>query len=145
MNPLVRYVPPAVNISNISNSSPAVVTTTTPHGYQSGINIRIVIPYPHVMPELNEQDFIGFVLSPTQIILAYDDFYGTYANGTNNVSVVDTTNSTPWSAGPNILVTPPPPSAPFFVPAQIAQVVPIGEQSITLKNASDVIGPRNLP
>ena len=158
MNSLVSYVPPAVNISNISNSFPAVVTTATPHGYPlaSLLNIRIVIPYPNVMPQLNEQDVIALVASPTTLFLAYS--FNGFLNGILQLDLVDSTNFDPWSAGPLVTCTvpqpqplppappiPPAPPVTFTVSGQVAQIVPIGEPSFTLINVSDVIGPRNLP
>lgn len=149
MSSLVRYVPPAREISNITNSSPAVVTTTIPHGYFDDIFITIAIPYPNMMEQIAGQTYLAKVLSDTTFSL-YD---------IETLTPVNTTNLTTFNTGPTIRTethapTPPvrvppgPPPPPFtpvvtFVPAQIPQAVPSGEFSTTLLNVSNVIGPRN--
>lgn len=45
VNPNFPWLPQARTISSISNSNPAVIVTTEPHGYSSGFNLRIFFPY----------------------------------------------------------------------------------------------------
>jgi hypothetical protein len=121
---LTVVYPSAVNISNITNANPAVVTTVEPHGYMAGLYVTIVIPYPNVMQQINYQTYPITILSPTTFSIA-----------------VDTTKLSVWAPSPNITVTPPD-GEPYQVPAQVAQCIPAGELG-TLANASNIIGPNN--
>lgn len=47
--PAVRY------ISAITNSNPAVITTTFDHDYQTGLIVRIVLPDEAGMPQINKK------------------------------------------------------------------------------------------
>lgn len=151
------YVPSAATITNITNSKPCVITTALPHGYSAGIYCTIVIPYPKVMEEINGKTYFMVPLSPTQLV----PLASIIPSPNPTVVFLDTTNIGAFSLGPLVTCTPhqptpavrvppgpiPPvvPVVPFQVPAQKSQVVPSGEIATTLKNASDVIGPRNLP
>lgn len=130
---LVRYVPPAREISNITNGFPAIVTTVLPHTYSPGIFVTIVIPYPGVMEPINGKTYLAGIVSPTQ--LALFDW--------ENLIYVDTRNMTPFSTGPVVATYPTHAPPAVYVPAQKSQVVPAGEIATTLANASNVIGPRN--
>ncbi len=154
-NPLINFVPPAVNITAITNAKICVITTATPHGYNSGIYCTIVIPYPGVMEEINGKTYLMLPVTPTQLIPLASFSPNPYVSG----SFLDTTNIGPFTTGPTIRtvthaptpsvrVPPGPPPPPFvpvvaFVPAQQAQVVPSGEFGTVLLNASNVIGPNN--
>lgn len=137
------YVPPAATITAITNSTFCVITTALPHGYSAGIYCTIVIPYPNVMEEINGQTYFMVPLNATQLVPLSYILPGPRATFT----VLDTTKMTPFSLGPMVTCIPhaPLPPIPFQVPAQKSQVVPSGEIATTLKNASDVIGPRNPP
>ena len=137
MSSLTINFPSRANILNITNSNPAIVTTDSPHGYYDFILLTVVIPYPNVMQEINGNTYIGLILNNTTIVLA------NYIIGNFTVKFLDTTKLTAFSTGPTILITPPPPAVPYYAPAQKAQLVPAGEMAITLKNASDVVGPNN--
>ena len=154
-NPLIRAVPPAVNIVNITNAIEAVITTATPHGYFSGIYCTINIPYPNVMPALNGKTYLMVVGSPTTLIPIIS-----FAPGLIGSFIgVDTTTMGPWAAAPNVTCTvpqpqprpplppiPPKPPVTFTVPGQQAQLIPAAERSFTrFPNVSDIIGPNNPP
>jgi len=72
--PLIPFTPQAREIEAISNSFPAVVTTTDPHGYLSLLLIRFFLPAPTYfgMPALNSQVYQITVLSPTTFSVPVD-------------------------------------------------------------------------
>lgn len=156
-NPLIQPVPPAAIIANITNSTRAVITTASPHGYASGIYCTINIPYPNVMTQINGKTYFFIVLSATQLIplVAFSSSGG----GIFSFVFLDTSNIGPFSTGPlarcfagqpQPLPPLPPnpilPVVPFFVPAQQPQLIPAGEQSFGIfPNVSDIIGPNNPP
>lgn len=45
VNPNFPWLPQQRIISSISNSNPAIIVTTDPHGYDTGFNLRIFFPY----------------------------------------------------------------------------------------------------
>ena len=61
----MSFVPDRSNITGITNSSPAVVTTATPHGLSSGMVVRTVVPNNYGMYQMNGQQAQVTVLSPT--------------------------------------------------------------------------------
>lgn len=65
--PLIPFTPQARVISKITNAFPAVVTTTTPHGYLTLLLIRFFLPAPTYfgMEQLNGQFAQIIVLTPT--------------------------------------------------------------------------------
>lgn len=67
-----NFVPCRQIISNITQSDPAVVTTTQPHGYLEGLFIRIDIPYPGSMYQLNNKQFLIKVLSSNMFSIDVD-------------------------------------------------------------------------
>jgi len=138
-NPLITPVPPAVNISNITNSSICVITTATPHGYSSGIMCKIVIPYPGVMESLNGKTFFMAVANgfPNQLVPI------TVLSGSKNIQGINTTNIGAFAPAPLVKIVPPI-GPPFFTPGQQAQIIPTGDYSIiNLTNFADIIGPNN--
>lgn len=72
--PLIPFTPQARVIANITNAFPAVVTTTTNHGYQSLLLIRFFLPAPTYfgMQALNGQVFEITVLTPTTFSILYN-------------------------------------------------------------------------
>ena len=118
MSSLTVEFPSAVDITNITNANPAVVTTVSPHGYQPGIFITIFIPYRNSMPQIMKKSYLATILSPTTFSVP-----------------VDSTNFTPFTLGPFNLA--------LGVYYQTAQAVPTAEFATTLANAQNVIGPNN--
>jgi hypothetical protein len=103
----MSFVPDRSNITGITNASPAVVTTSTPHGLLTGMVARIVVPNNYGMYQINGQSTHVSVLSPTT--------FGCYNRLIDPISPL---NSTGY--------------ATFVVPAQpglLAQVLPMGEGS----------------
>jgi len=141
-NPLITFVPPAVEITNITNSNPAIITTAVPHGYSPGLYVTVVIPYPNVMEQINGNTYFCVPLNATQLVLIVELLPGT----SPTIIPLDTTHFSPWSTGPTVRVIeldPPNPPIITNVPAQVAQLVPSGEIATTLANVSNVIGPNN--
>ena len=109
-NPHPDFLPAMRLVSSITNSYPAVVTTTFDHEYISGLVIRMHIPIACGMSELD-----GFVREVTVL------------NNTSFSLDVDTTNFSMFSI----------PAAP--VPPWLdtcAQVIPIGEDNDILTEAT---------
>lgn len=75
-NPNFPWLPKANTITSISKAKSAIVTTGTAHGYQTGYNIRIVLPFPYAlnfgMFEINDQIGTITVLSPTSFSISID-------------------------------------------------------------------------
>lgn len=71
---LIPFTPQAREIEDITNSFPAVVTTTDPHGYLSLLLIRFFLPPPTYfgMQALNSQVYQITVLSPTTFSVQAD-------------------------------------------------------------------------
>lgn len=57
MTPLTEFRPRSRQIQSISNSSPAIVTTSTDHGYVSGLSVRIFVPYNPGMENISGRVF----------------------------------------------------------------------------------------
>ena len=83
VNPAFPWTPDAEVISAITQANPAVITTTEPHGYSTGFNVRIFFPFPYQrafgMTKINGQSGLITVLSPTTFSIpidtrAYDPF-----------------------------------------------------------------------
>lgn len=109
-NPDPTFLPAMRLIASITNSYPAVVTTTFDHDYISGLVVRIHIPVACGMQELN--DFVGEV---------------TVINDTSFSLDIDTTRYQAFAI----------PAAP--VPPWLdtcAQVIPVGEDSDMLTEAT---------
>lgn len=95
-------------IAAITNSNPAVVTTTFAHGYVSGTVVRLDIPEACGMQEINQQTGAIVVTSPTTFAIDID------ASLFNPFTI-------PVGTPPWVNICP--------------QVVPIGEINETLKAA----------
>jgi len=59
-------------ISSITNANPGVVTTTTNHGYFTGLYIRFYFPANFGMTELGNNAYLITVLSPTTFSINAD-------------------------------------------------------------------------
>lgn len=106
-------IKPAVRIIEaITQSFPAVVTTSFPHSYGIGQIVRLRVPEGFGMTQVNNVQ--GTILAATDLTFAID---------------IDTTNFDPFVIPPNQVTT--------LVDAQTqyAQVVPVGEVNTTLKYA----------
>lgn len=97
------YKPAVRDISAITQTDPVVVTTTFAHSYLSGLILRLYIPTPYGMQQLNRQKGVITVTSPTTFTMPF--------NGT----IVD----------PFVIPTEP----PNFPEGNVAQSVPIGEEA----------------
>jgi hypothetical protein len=104
----LTFQPISKSISSITNANPAVVTTSTSHGYKTGIYVRMVFPLmtnPALrfgMPEVNGNVYLATVLSPTTFSLN-----------------VDSTSFQPFSINTT---------------KQVPMVIPVGEVSSTFMN-----------
>jgi hypothetical protein len=67
----MTFIPAFSYVSNITNSCPPVVTTTTNHTLNTGMVARMRIPFSYGMQQLNNQIFSVTVLSPTTVSLQY--------------------------------------------------------------------------
>lgn len=65
------FVPPRSAIAGISNANPAVVTTTQAHSLASGQVVRLHVPPPYGMFQLNQKQFSITVLSANTFSLQY--------------------------------------------------------------------------
>jgi len=152
MTSLTVNFPARADIANITNAPVALVFTVNPHGYQNYIQVTIVIPYPNVMEQINGKTYTALVFNPNVLILFE------YFNSPTNFKFLDTSKIGPFAIAPLVQCTipqpqplppappiPPTPPVTFFVPGQKAQLVPAGETTQTLLNASNVIGPNNPP
>jgi hypothetical protein len=102
------YQPAMRIISNITNANPAVVTTTFAHQYLTGTIVRLNFPPGYGMEQANQLTGEIVVTSPTTFSIN-----------------IDTTTFDPF-------MTP----ATFPDNTQYPQVVPIGENGLTLKAAT---------
>ena len=107
------YQPAMRIISTISNSNPAVVTTTFAHQYRSGLIVRLIIPTGFGQAELNEFHGAIEVLSSTTFSID-----------------INTQFIAPWSAPDE-----------YPANAQYAQVVPIGEVNSSVYGATQNVLP----
>jgi len=129
VNPDAYFYPAAKLIYSISKSNPAIITTTdnteviggvliaTPadHGYSSGLIVRIEIPWACGMQQLNH--FTGEI---------------TVVDKTTFVIAADTTNYDDFAIP---LVPDPHRGNPEWTDI-CAQVIPVGENSLQLNNAT---------
>lgn len=115
VNPNFPWLPDVRFISSITQANPAVVTTSAPHGYSSGYNVRIVFPFPYAgsfgMYQINGQTGIITVLSPTTFSIS-----------------IDTTKYALFTIGTTL---------------EKAQVVPIGQYTNANLNDSTQVNPVN--
>ncbi len=71
-NPTPLFGPAMRLIAGITNSNPAVVTTTFANGYITGTIVRFDIPVPCGMQQINSQTAPITVLSPTTFSVPID-------------------------------------------------------------------------
>lgn len=97
LNPYFPWLPAVKVISAISNANPAVVTTSTEHGYSSGMFVRIVFPFPYGnsfgMPEINGQSAEITVIDTTSFSMLINSLnYQAFSVGTTlqNPQVIPT-------------------------------------------------------
>lgn len=110
------FLPDVRNITSITQANPAVVTTSTNHGYSAGLYVRIVIPYPGSMPQIADQIFLITI------------------TGANTFSVpVDSTGFDAFTLAPIL----------YGQREQQAQSIPIAEINSTFSNCVANIGPNN--
>jgi hypothetical protein len=79
MSSLTYFYPYISDISSITQSNPVVITTSSAHGLLSGNIVRISTVYNGSMPQINGQQGLATVLSPTTISMSinstnYDAF-----------------------------------------------------------------------
>lgn len=101
-------------IAGITQSNPAIVTTTFAHGYITGTIVRFDIPLVDGMQQINSMTATITVLSPTTFSIP-----------------IDTTNFTPFAI----------PAMPNPHDNTCAQVVPIGEVNLLLNAAVQNLAP----
>jgi hypothetical protein len=76
-------------VQSITNSSPCVVTTTTYHGYLSGLVVNFVFPAPVGMFQLQQGDYDIMVLSSDSFAIPIDSTNFTpFNNNTSNPAQV---------------------------------------------------------
>lgn len=69
------YQPSMRIVTNITNASPAIVTTSFDHDYISGLIMRLDIPLEYGMQQANGQKGEITVLSPTTFSITIDTTY----------------------------------------------------------------------
>lgn len=69
------YEPQMQNIASITNSYPAVVTTTNDHGYLNGAIVRLSVPYDYGMTQINQQYGSISILSSTSFSIDIDSTF----------------------------------------------------------------------
>lgn len=107
------FVPNRQNISTISQANPCSITTTQNHGYQNGIFVRVVFPGSN----------LNWGMQP----LSNNNYPINVTGSTTFTIPVDSTKFTAFNPQPT----------------QFAQVVPTGEQALTLlyavKNNDNIV------
>ena len=111
IDPDPKFLPARKNIASITNAYPALVTTTTDHGYTTGMIVRLVIPPAKGMQEVNQ-------LTGKITVTGADTF----------TIDIDTTNFEPF-------VTVPPAGISQLIDI-CAQVNPVGESNDMLSAAT---------
>lgn len=76
VNPSYPWIQPSTIISSITRANPTVITTTSSHGYASGLVVRVVFPSPYSlsfgMTQINGLSGPILVLSPTTFSIPID-------------------------------------------------------------------------
>ena len=93
VNPNFPWLPQQKTIASITNANPAVITTTTDHGYSTGFNVRVFFPYTASnvfgMEQIAEQTGTITVLSPTSFSITIDTRgYPAFTQGTREKAQV---------------------------------------------------------
>jgi len=115
------FEPQLTDIASITNSFPAVVTTTFPHNYESLLIIRFLIPPQFGMIQLNKLKATITVTGPTTFTVP-----------------IDTTNFDPFVTFMEL------PGQPLITPSQVpSQVTPVGESaSILTQSFVNILTPQ---
>lgn len=71
-NPTPLFQPAMRIITNITNSNPAIVTTSFAHNYIDGENLRLLVPDNYGMTQANQLTGYITVLSPTTFSIDID-------------------------------------------------------------------------
>lgn len=71
-DPRPIFTPAMRLIASITNSNPGVVETTFPHGYISGLVVRMIVPQRNGMYEINHLEGAIRVLTPTTFSIDID-------------------------------------------------------------------------
>jgi len=169
------FVPNRQIIQSISNSYPAIVTTTQDNGYQQGLIVRFVIPPTFGMQQLNNQTFLISLISNNSFSINvdtsdFDPFLGgisSITNITQAVQAVITVATNNFRVGQVVFVSEvqgmtgfnntmvtiltitgsnltvnfntstasPYTSGGMLTPIQDAEIIPVGEEALTLVNA----------
>lgn len=72
MTVINSFIPPVTFVDSITNANPAVVTTTTDHGYLSGLFVRLFFPEDVGLNILNEKIFEITVLSDNSFSVPFN-------------------------------------------------------------------------
>jgi len=93
VNPNFPWVPDIRFITSITNANPAVITTSVPHGYSTGFNVRIVFPFTSGnafgMFQINGQTGVINVLTTTTFALSIDSSrYNTFTRGSSSITAI---------------------------------------------------------
>jgi hypothetical protein len=113
MMPILAQVKPVFQpamrvISSITNSAQALVTTTIPHQYDTGMIVRLNLPQGFTMQQVNQKTGIITVINPTSFVVD-----------------IDTSLFEPFSSPTS-----------FPDDRQYAQVTPVGEINSSLSDAT---------
>ena len=119
VNPNFPWIYDSTFISSITQGNPCIVTTTAPHGYNTGFNVRVVFPFPYSnsfgMYQINTLSGVITVLSPTSFSMP-----------------INTLHFDPFVIGTTL---------------EKPQIIPIGQQAnINLNNSTQVnpVNPSSL-
>ncbi len=115
VNPNFPWIYDIAVISSITQGFPCIITTSTPHGYSSGFNVRVSFPFPYYnsfgMYQINGLSGLITVLSPTSFSMP-----------------INTTDFNPFVIGTTL---------------QSPLIIPSGQQSNTDLNDSQQVNPPN--
>lgn len=115
VNPNFPWIYDIATITSITQANPCVITTSQPHGYSTGFNVRVTFPFPYSnsfgMYQINGLSGLITVLSPTTFSMP-----------------IDTSNFDPFVIGTTL---------------QNAQVIPIGQEINIDLNDSQQVNPPN--
>lgn len=118
------YQPAMRLIANITQSNPAVITTTFAHQYITGLKVRVFLPHVYGSTVVNGVRYQGFGMEQinnlTGIVTTTDD-------PTMFTITIDSTNFDPFVI--------PPDQDPPNSQLQFAQVIPTGDINVTTQNA----------
>lgn len=115
INPNFPFLYDISYIESITQSNPCIITTTSPHGYSTGFNVRVTFPFPYSksfgMIQINGLSGLITVFSPTSFSMP-----------------INTLGFDPFVVGTTL---------------EKAQVIPIGQEVVTDLNDSHQVNPPN--